>query len=396
MAGALSLPGGRESAEHLGLLGRSSCARAGAVAAALLAASAATAQPGVEILPLPFAVSEFRGPATDLARALPSAKAVVGERALPPGPHAAAWGRAGGAVLALVGGRMQALPFATAPGEEPPLPETPREAIPSSRRQTAGPLTAFLAEPRTDDPHGVLGDGVEAGRLVIQEREGLSGISTQPRPVPVRTSSVPAGEGAVFEDLEPRLADLDRDGAPEILVVRSTPSGGSALAVVVKRDGAWRIAAETPPAGQPRRWLNPAATADFDGDGLTDIAIVRAPHGEGVLQVWTFTGPAAGGPAAGKLALKHEAAGYSNHALGSTATDLAAATDLDGDGRSELVVPTLDRRALAILSLKEGIRELRRIPLPARVERGVATLGTGRDTHVLAALEDGRIAVVRP
>jgi hypothetical protein len=374
---------------------RSRCA---VLLAALVPSSAATAEPGVEILPLPFAVAEFRGPASDLVRALPSAKAVVGERALPEGLHAAAWGRTGGAVFALVGGRVQALPFATAPGDEPPLPEAPRDAIPSSRRQSAGPLTAFLAEPRTDDAHGVLGDGIEAGRLVVQERESLSGISTQPRPVPVRTSSVPAGEGAMFEDLEPRLADLDRDGTPEILAVRSTPSGGSTLAVVAKRDGAWRIVAETPPAGQPRRWLNPAAVADFDGDGRTDIALVRAPHGEGVLQVWTWTagGPAVGGPAAGGLALKHEAAGYSNHALGSTATDLAATADLDENGRPELIVPTLDRRALTVLSLKEGIRELRRIPLPTRVERGVAALGTGRATRILAALEDGRIAVVRP
>jgi hypothetical protein len=367
--------------------------RAAALLAIALAPSAARAEPGVEILPLPFPIAEFRGPASDLARALPSAKAVVGERPLPPGPHAAAWGRMGGAVIALVGGRVQASPFAIAPGDEPPIPEAPRDAIPFSRRQSQGPLTAFLAEPRTEYRHGALGDGIEAGRLVIQEREGLPGISTQPRPVPVHARSLPAGEGAVFEDLEPRLADLDRDGTPEILLVRSTLRGGSALAVVAKRDAAWRIVAETPSAGQPHRWLNPAAVADFDGDGRTDIALVRTPHGDGVLQVWTWT---PGGPAAGGLALKHEAAGYSNHAFGSTATDLAAGVDLDGDGRPELIVPTLDRRALAVLSLKEGVRELRRIPLPARVERGVAALGMGRDTHVLAALEDERIAVVRP
>ena len=65
-------------------------------------------------------------------------------------------------------------------------------------------------------------------------------------------------------------------------------------------------------------------------------------------------------------------------------------------GRPELVIPTLDRKSLAILRIADGIKELRRIPLPGRVERGVAALGSGPDTHILAALEDGRVVLVRP
>ena len=30
--------------------------------------------------------------------------------------------------------------------------------------------------------------------------------------------------------------------------------------------------AETPPTGSPNTWLNPAGIADFDGDGMADIA----------------------------------------------------------------------------------------------------------------------------
>ncbi len=33
------------------------------------------------------------------------------------------------------------------------------------------------------------------------------------------------------------------------------------------------IIAETPPIGIPHRWLNPAGIADFDGDGVADLAI---------------------------------------------------------------------------------------------------------------------------
>jgi hypothetical protein len=206
--------------------------------------------------------------------------------------------------------------------------------------------------------------------------------------VPVTTAKVSSGPDAVFEDREPRLVDLDRDGTPAILVVKSYLDKGSALAVIQKINGEWKIRAETPPIGSPQRWLTPAAVADFDGSGQPQIALVRTPHIDGSLQIWSFDG--------GRLALKHEAAGYANHAVGSTALDNAAAVDLDGDGRPELVLPTLDRRALAILTIKDGIKELQRIALPARVERGVAALGSGKEAHILAALEDGRVVLVRP
>jgi hypothetical protein len=247
---------------------------------------------------------------------------------------------------------------------------------------------AYLAEPRSDYRHGVFGRPVEAGEVVVSEKQPLAGVSAQARPVPVKTTTLRSGPDAVFEDREPRLVALDRTGTPEILVVKSYLAKGSALAVIGKSDGEWKIRAETPPAGKPQRWLNVAAVADFTGEGKSEIALVRTPHLDGVLEIWSWDG--------GRLALKHEAAGYSNHAFGSTALDNAVAVDLDGDGRPELVIPTLDRKALAILSIKDGIKELQRIPLPARVERGVAALGSGKDSHILAALEDGRVVLVRP
>ena len=70
--------------------------------------------------------------------------------------------------------------------------------------------------------------------------------------------------------------------------------------------------------------------------------------------------------------------------------------DVDGDGRPELIVPTIDRRSVAILSMRDGIREIARVALPARAETGVATLGSGADLHILVGLEDGRLADIRP
>ena len=97
---------------------------------------------------------------------------------------------------------------------------------------------------------------------------------------------------SVFEDRTPRLVDLDGDGRDEVVVVRSYERKGSALAVLGVRDKGVEIIAETPPIGTPFHWLNPAGFADFDGDGRIDIALVTTPHGQGELQIWTLRGGA--------------------------------------------------------------------------------------------------------
>ncbi len=89
-------------------------------------------------------------------------------------------------------------------------------------------------------------------------------------------------------------------------------------------------------------------------------------------------------------------AGAFGHTQFMPSTYQRLAVDLDGDGRPELVIPTFDRNALAVLTLKGGIKELRRIALPSPAGRGLAALGAGKDAHILAALEDGRLVVMRP
>ena len=57
----------------------------------------------------------------------------------------------------------------------------------------------------------------------------------------------------VFEDREPRLADLDGDGTDEVLVVKTDRTAGAALAVVAVHGDALRIVAETPPTAHQIR-----------------------------------------------------------------------------------------------------------------------------------------------
>lgn len=351
-----------------------------------LLAGVAEAEPSVSILPLSFSVREFRGPASRVGSVAATTDALRGHRELAGVPLAIVWGEGGGAALSLARGTVVVTPLRGGPADLLAL-EHGRDAIPGSRVAVAGPLTVTLVDPTRDYPHEALGSSTHARSLAITERRAPP-PGPDPKPVPIATARVPAGPDAVFEDRAPRLADLDGNGTPAILTIRSFAKQGSQLVVIARREAGWAIAAETPPAGEPARWLNVAAVADFTGTGRPQVALVKTPHADGILQLWSYAG--------GRLALIAEKAGYSNHAFGQPGQDLAGAVDLAGDGRFDLAVPSLDRGSLAIVRLRGGLAETARVALPGRAATGLAVLGTGRDTHILIGLENGQVADVRP
>lgn len=184
--------------------------------------------------------------------------------------------------------------------------------------------------PTTRYAHAILGDAIEAGGLAVRLRSGETVQHILPK-------------SQVFEDITPRLADLDGDGKTEVVTIRASQTGGAALALYGVRDGAVKLLDATPDIGRANRWLNPAAIHDFDGDGHREIAFVRTPHIGGVLEVWTYTG--------GRLAKRLELAGVSNHAIGARAQDLSAVMDIDGDGRGDLILPDQRHRELVAISI---------------------------------------------
>jgi hypothetical protein len=101
--------------------------------------------------------------------------------------------------------------------------------------------------------YGVLGDVIEVGTLAVEQ-------------VDRNRVLFELDEGSVFEDLTPRLYDIDADKNDEVVVVRFYLHSGAALSIFGLRDGALIQIAEEKPIGRPFRWLNPLSAADFDED----------------------------------------------------------------------------------------------------------------------------------
>ncbi|KQP04814.1 hypothetical protein [Methylobacterium sp. Leaf93] len=368
--------------------------------ASLLGARPVRADPVVTILDLPFRARAMRGPGSEVSLAvatsglLPLArpKGLKGE-VVEDVSLAVLWGDEGGAALTLADGKVATTLLGVEAIDGLAVSETPRGAVPGTQRATLGPLSVHLSDPVRPNAS----EFERAGTLTIRERQPV-GMSADPKPVPIVTTAVTAGDGAAFALRRPIAILID--GRPVIVAV-TAQEGGSALVVVGKPlaestkspaepDKAWSVLARSPvqAAGPGGQSLTLAAIGDVSKAGQPRIAAVAAPDGAGILQLWAYE--------AGALRLVGEGAGYTTLSPGEGGADLSAVLDTDGDGVAELALPVADRSALAILSLKDGIREVKRIPLPGLAAFGVAAIGHGPRTRLLVGLADGRVALISP
>lgn len=197
----------------------------------------------------------------------------------------------------------------------------------------AEPVAAAYAEPTDRYPHAVLGDDLEWAALTVTLADGR-----------VLTYRIP--DESVFEDIAPRLADIDGDGENEAWVIRADATDGARLEAYAVIDGALRLKYAGPPVGLGFRWLNPVGVADFDGDGGKEAAYVETPHIGGILKILK--------PVGDKLRIVATAYSYSTHKIGSTALDLAAMIDLDRDGAVDILLPSQTHDRLILVSMQDG------------------------------------------
>ncbi|MEM9732503.1 MAG: VCBS repeat-containing protein [Pseudomonadota bacterium] len=265
-----------------------------------------------------------------------------------------------------------------------PFEKAPKAGLPDggvARIADSSLKAAWYEEPTSRYAHAILGDGIEAGALVVQTAKG-------------KTLRVTLPPSQVFEDRTPRLVDLDGDGTTEVVTLLAQQGSGAAVAVFGERNGTLTMLAQTPFIGRANRWRNVAGIADFDGDGFLQIAEVVTPHIGGTLRFWTWK--------QGQLVASGQAPGFSNHAIGSRFQGLSAVEDFDGDGVEDLAVPDARRSMLRIMGFsgkaegKKTLREIASIPLPAAVEQDMRTVNVNGQPGVVVGLRGGQWLRITP
>ncbi len=182
---------------------------------------------------------------------------------------------------------------------------------------------AQYARPTTRYTHGILGDVVEAGELVVW-REGTSYMHI-------------LSDQYVFEDIRPRLSDVDGDGQVKVIAIRAHVDKGAGIAIYKVVENALSEFAWVEEIGRSSRWLNVAAIYDLDGDSTVELAWIQTPHIGGILRVAKIE--------AGELTVLAEASHYSNHAIGEINLCLSVVTQ--SDNAITLYVPSQDRGSIA-------------------------------------------------
>ncbi|WP_092061192.1 FG-GAP repeat domain-containing protein [Poseidonocella pacifica] len=211
-------------------------------------------------------------------------------------------------------------------------------------------VQAEFAEPTDRYDHAILGDAMEWGALRLTVEGGATRILRLP-------------QTRVFEDLTPRLVDLDADGMAEVIVVETDMTRGARLSVY----GADGLRAATPYIGHTHRWLAPVGAADFDGDGQMEIAYVDRPHLAKTLRVWRFAG--------GELSEIAAIDGLTNHRIGWAEIPGGIR---DCDGPPEIITANANWTRIMATRLERGVlvpRDIGAYTRPSSLTRAAETCG---------------------
>ncbi len=221
--------------------------------------------------------------------------------------------------------------------------------------------------------HGVLGDAVEATRVLYLERHSLE---------PLRTLSLP--EPHVFEDVALRpvkwmQGTTERTG---LLTMRSASQGAQLCVVTASTSAskALEIAALGAPIGTANRWMS----ATTDGERMV---AVHTPHIGGVFHAYKRVDEGA----KTSLVATRLHSDVSTHAINSRIVDLTVWLDRN------LVMPSQDLQSLHVYAKNDAYSPIGKVDIKKPLLATAALPGTalGKPSGVLALARDGTLYEVR-
>ncbi len=106
--------------------------------------------------------------------------------------------------------------------------------------------------------HGILGDRVEGGQLVVVVNSDFYELTLENQ--------------YVFEDIRPRLYDVDKDGELEFITLRTHTALGGGITIYKIINQQLTEYAQVAEIGRSNRWLNVVAIHDLDNDGMVELA----------------------------------------------------------------------------------------------------------------------------
>lgn len=164
---------------------------------------------------------------------------------------------------------------------------------------------AQYAIPTEKYTHGILGDAIEAEQLVVV----VDSIFYEYK----------LSDDYVYEDIRPRLYDVDGDSNLEFITIRTHVSKGAGIAIYKIVDEQLQEYAYLPEIGTSSRWLNVVTINDLDDDGVVEIVWIQTPHIGGIIKAAKVN--------AGMLHVLSEKSQYSNHAIGERNLCLSVLTE---------------------------------------------------------------------
>ena len=230
---------------------------------------------------------------------------------------------------------------------------------------------AWYTQPTRRYAHGILGDAIEGGALVVETKSGS-------------TFKLELPKTEVFEDITPRLVDLNGDGTTEIITIISNLKLGASLGIFRIKNKSLKRQAQSSYIGQAHRWLNIAGIADYKGNGTLQIAIVVTPHIGGWLDLFDYNGDKL------KRVASHQ--GFSNHIIGSREQRLSATYPSNDGHRMNLALPSANRKTLRIMSFSSNDwSQSGAVKLPSPIDKAIRSKGRGNNVEFTLGLSDGTV-----